>query len=121
MRCEENIPSSEAHMAGEAFERLHIGVCSFKSGQQKAREQWQLCRAARIEGGCTLTSQDVPFKMLISGKGLSAVGTEHHLDSRTSVCTVVQKVDLEIAEAALKAVTDNVQKSPMELVPTLVL
>lgn len=42
------IPSSKTHVAGEALEGLHIGICSFKSGQLKELGS----RAAAVELKC---------------------------------------------------------------------
>ena len=34
------LPSSEAHVAGEAFERLHIGICSLPAVSPMLLEAW---------------------------------------------------------------------------------
>lgn len=63
--------------------------------------------------GSRLTSQDMPFQVLISGKGLATIGTEHHLGRRKSVCTVWTIGGLKMVETALGTVADNVQEKPM--------
>jgi hypothetical protein len=50
----------------------------------------------------------MPFQMFVPGKRLSTIGTEDHFGSQRSVCTVDQKVELGMVEAALETAADNV-------------
>lgn len=62
----------------------HLKGFTFVSNRWTVVSQ-RICAAGpkleRSEGGCRLTSQDVPLQMLISGEGLSAVGTKDHFGS----------------------------------------
>lgn len=80
-------------MTSKTLERFDICVCSFDSGQLT---QSRADSIGSVEiGVCGRpTSQDMPLQMLISGEGLSTVGTEHHFGNRRSARAVDQKLEL---------------------------
>jgi hypothetical protein len=75
-----NVPSGEAHMAGETFERLDIGIYNRISPRTRVPRPVDpsshvLSAMKDVE---QLTSQDVPLQMFVSGKGLATVCAKDH-------------------------------------------
>jgi hypothetical protein len=79
-----NVPSSEAHMASETLERLDIGIYNRISPRTRVSRPKDLSShvLSVMKDGGQLTSQDVPFQMFVSGKGLATVCAKDHCGQR---------------------------------------
>lgn len=81
-------PPRKGHMTSETFERLDVGVCKFERvsvtggvgmsmrciGVRKHARRAQNERSAE-----TLTSENVPFQVLVASERLTAVRAEDHI------------------------------------------
>ena len=69
-------------MTSKALERLDIGVCLTRTlvDMLRVAKGTMGASVALVDqrGGWGLTSKDVPFQVLVPGKGLATVGTENH-------------------------------------------